>query len=403
MAGGTLPQESRLSAAELQSWHELWPLLSRWFDNLGLSSIHASSWFLMLCLLLILALAVGMLLHFQHIQGWLASKAAPTHRLSFNGSLPPGLMRVFPCGEGVAVQKRVGAWGMLLFHCGVAVIIAAGALSGSNRFAAHLELAEGEAFDGRPDKLVLEHGAVPTAEEMGFRLRLDRLVADIHGEDVRELQAWLSYQQKDAPLMQGKLEINHPLRIGKYTLSLDKMLGRTALFERILPDGERRKLQINFLVPRAEWGKGKPLEREQAVTLDNQSVIFSMILISGSQPFFRLVTLWQGKTTFNGTLKPGMAADVGPYRLVFQGDVPWVGLYLASDRAEMAIFAGMILALTGFAMHLLFVPRRLSLQREGEQWLLQGWARPDDWCFERDWNEWAGYGEASVKQREETG
>lgn len=397
LAGGTLPQEGRLSGAELDAWRGQWPVLSRWFEASGLSAIHASNWFLVLCLLLTLALAVGMALHFQRMRDWLGGQTQPARRLAAAGPLPPGLARVFPSGEGFVVRGRAGAWGLLLFHCGVAVIIVAGLVSGSNRFAAHLELAEGESFDGRRDKLVLEGGEAPAAEEMGFRLRLDRLVADIRGGDMRELQAWLSYQQKNAPLLHSVLEVNHPLKIGDYTLTLDKTLGRTAMLERILPEGGRRLLLINFPVPRAEWGLVKPLERKQVVMLENRPVSFSMTLLPGASPSFRLVTDWRGKTTFSGILTPGMEADVGPYRLVFRGEAPWVGLYLASDRAQMAVFAGFALALSGFALHLLFAPRRLRLYREGEQWVLEGWARGDDWRFERRWREW----EASVKPGEE--
>jgi hypothetical protein len=52
------------------------------------------------------------------------------------------------------------------------------------------------------------------------------------------------------------------------------------------------------------------------------------------------------------------------------------------------VFAGFVLALAGFALHLLVHPRRLRLRRDGDRWLLEGWAMRDDWRFERQWREW---------------
>lgn len=386
LVGGTLPQSARLSPQELDAWHQAWPLLSPWLERFGLADVYASTGFLALYVTLVVNLAAGMVFHVVWLLAWFRGKTPA--RTQIFSSLPPALRTLPDAGPN---GQRLGSWGlagMPLLHAGVVIIIVAAVVNSSDRLGAHFELAEGEMLSQVKGKLLLERGSRQPGEELGFRLRLDKLRVEMEGGRYRELQARLSLQEADGPLRLETLAVNHPLRIGSYLIYLDKNVGQTALFERTLPDGQRRNLLINFMVAKESWGKNAPLARDEVMMFEDHPVNFRMALTPGKEPRFQLMAERRGKPIFEGALVPGEVADLGVYQLKFIGTAPWAGLYLASGEALKWVFAGFILALTGFALHLLLHPRRLRLRRDGDGWLLEAWTLRDDWRFERQWREW---------------
>lgn len=386
IAGGTLPQAGRLSAQELTDWYNAWPVLSVWLERTGLADVYASTGFFALYAALVVNLTAGTLAHVAYLLAWFKGDT-PDRSLSLS-SLTPSLITLQNAGPNGRRRGSLGLAGLPLLHVGVVAIVAAALVNNSDRLGAHFELAEGEVLSEAKGKLLLEQGSRQPGGELGFRLRLDTLRVEMEDGRFRELQARLSLQQAGGPLLQETLTLNQPLRIGAYQVFLDKNVGQTALFERILPDGQRRSLLINFRVARESWGKNTPLVRDETMMFEELPVYFRMSLTPGVEPRFRLVAEQSGKPVFDGTLVPGDTADLGVYRLVFIGTAPWAGLYLASDQALMWVFAGFVLALSGFALHLLVHPRRLRLRRDGEGWRLEAWVMRDDWRFERQWREW---------------
>lgn len=400
-AGGTLPQTLRMTAAETNSWQNGWPRLSALFEWSGLSAVWSSWWFSALCIALLVNLAAGIVLHASHILVWIRGETTPAYRMRGVGAAPEGVGRnlglaALPeTGTWRRTQGWVGLWGTPLFHAGIIVIVTGALLSASDRFGAHLELSEGETFSGESGKLTRDKFSVASMGEFGA-LRLDRLDAQVaEGKYIRELQAFFTVREKGGQPREMMLMVNHPLKIGGYTFYLDKKFGYAAAFERTLPDGSRRELRINFDAPRAKWGAGSPIERDEVVMLDNIPILYRMALTPGEAPSFRLTAERRGKAVFDGTLLPGQMADLGAYRLVFLGAVPWVGLYLTTDRALHIVLAGFVIALAGFLLHLLVRPRRLRLVRGQAGWELEAWAMRDDWLFERQWRCW----EAQVQGR----
>ncbi|MDP2783812.1 MAG: cytochrome c biogenesis protein ResB [Sulfurimicrobium sp.] len=386
LAGGTLPQSARLSPQELDAWHQAWPLLSLWLERLGLADVYASTGFFALYVALIVNLTAGTVAHVAYLLAWFRGEAS-ARTLSLS-ALPPALVSLPEAGPN---GRRRGGWGLAglpLLHAGVVVIVVAALVNSSDRLGAHFELAEGEVLSQAKGKLLLERGSRLPGDELGFRLRLDALRVEMESGRFRELQARVSLQQADGPLRQETLAVNHPLRVGSYQIYLDKNVGQTALFERTLPDGQRRSLLINFMVARESWGKDTPLVRDEVMMFEERPVNFRMALTPGAAPRFRLIAERRGKPVFEGVLAPGEVADLGVYQLKFIGTAPWAGLYLASGQALKWVFAGFVLALAGFALHLLVHPRRLRLRRDGDGWLLEGWAMRDDWRFDRQWREW---------------
>lgn len=386
VAGGTLPQSGRLSPQELNTWHQAWPLLSLWLERLGLADVYASTGFLVLYAALLVNLTAGTAAHAVYLLAWYRG-VTPPRSLSL-ASLPPALASLPDTGPNGRRHGSFGLAGLPLLHAGIVVIVVAASVHASQRLGAHFELAEGEVLSQAQGKLLPEGGSRLPGEELGFRLRLDALRVEIDRGHLKELQARLSLQEAGGPLRQEILAVNHPLGIGPYQIYLDKNVGQTALFERILPDGKRRRLLVNFVVPSDDWGLNKPLLRDEVMMFEDRPVNFRMALTPGDAPRFRLVAERRGKPVFDGVLAPGEVADLGVYQLKFIGTAPWAGLYLASGQAVKWIFAGFVLALAGLALHLLLHPRRLRLRRDGEVWLLEAWAMRDDWRFERQWREW---------------
>jgi hypothetical protein len=176
--------------------------------------------------------------------------------------------------------------------------------------------------------------------------------------------------------------------VGPYAVYLDKNIGHTAVFDRLLPDGRHFRLLVNFRVAPAGWKETAPLKRDEIIELDGQPVLYRMVLTPGDQPAFQLEARQRGRVVFNGRLAPGESADLGVYRLTFLGTVPWAGLYLSADPFLGLVFAGMACLLAGTLLSLLFHPRRLRLRRDGATWRVEAWALRDDWRFARRWREW---------------
>ena len=399
MAGGTLPQTPRMTGAEFDGWHNGWPRLAAFFDWSGLSAVFSSWWFSALCVALLVNLAAGIVLHVFWLIVWLRGETAPGYRMRGTGATPEGIDRNLSLaalpetGTWARTQGWAGLWGTPLFHAGLAVIVAGALLSASERFGAHFELSEGETFSGELKKLSKDKFSVATMNEFGA-LRLDRLDAQVaEGKYLRELQAFFTTREKGGQPQEMTLTVNSPLKIGGYTFYLDQKFGYAAAFERTLPDGSQRELRINFNAPRAKWAAGSPIERDEVVTLENNPILYHMALTPGDSPSFALEAAQRGQPVFKGALSPGQTADLGAYRLVFLGVIPWVGLYVTTDRALQIVLAGFVIALTGFLLHLLVRPRKLRLARGQTGWELEAWAMRDDWLFERQWRSW----EAQVK------
>lgn len=391
-AGGTLPQATRMNVTELNEWQANWPLLSQMFDRTGLSEVYSSWWFYALCVALLANLLAGVALHVLRIRGWLAGQMPPTYRACATGDLPEDLARELggtaAAGKHAVTRGWLGLLGTPLFHFGIVVLMAGAMASASERFGARLELSEGETFSGEPEKLSRERYSVSPAGDFG-QLRLDRLDAQVgDGRYIRELQAFFTVQERGQPPREAVLSVNNPMKMGRYKVYLNKKFGYAAAFGRIRPDGSQRETRINFEAPRDKWGGGKPIERQDMVMLDNVPILYNMALTPGEVPSMALEASRRGQIVFRGTLLPGQMADLGAYRLVFLGTVPWVGMYLTTDSALWVVFAGFVIALSGFFLHLIFRPRRLRLAQGQEGWELEAWAMRDDWRFERQWRRW---------------
>ena len=389
VVGGTLPQVGRLASEDLLSFRNEWPLLAAWMNYLSLSAIFSSDWFLLLCLLLFINITAGTILSVIRRVALYQGRVRPTLQLHGKGpvpAMPPPLL------DGAAATRIArGRWGLLglpLFHFGIAVVVAGGWWSSWAGYAAHLELSEGEVFSGKQNKLVVER-ASSAPPEFTALLRLDRVLVEVvDGKYLRELQAYFSLQREDNSLEQAVVQSNQPLDLGDYRIFPDNTMGYSVLFERFRPDGHKTHLYINFPILRSEWGTPPPLTHRALVELGGYPLFYQMTLQVGDPPVLDLKVREGDKVIFDGIVQPGSVADLEAYRLVFKEVVPWLGFYLASDRPMYLVFAGFILALGGFLLHLVIGFRRVELVITADGWEVRAWVMRNDWRFRQQWDCW---------------
>lgn len=310
--GGTLPQTARLSPQERQGWQQEWSASSGWLDSLHLSDMFGAWWFWALCTVLLLNLLAG------------------TLQLTLR----------------LRTVSTLAGWGLVLGHAGLLVIVAGAMLSARSGFGAHLELTEGEVWRGAADKLVVDRGR---ADGFDGVLRLDQVDAAV-GQDsrLRELQLGLSWQEANGEQQQGVISANRPATVAGHRIYPDNTFGKSAVLERLLRDGSRRLLLVHFPLPRAQWGSPRwQVEHNRALNVGAEIRTFRLRL--EGEPVRLHMTVSRGAETLHeGWLQPGDSVTVGGERMTLRQVSPWAGLYLAADRGAPWVFAGMLLAVTGF-------------------------------------------------------
>jgi len=393
LAGGTLPQAGRVSSEEFNAWYNAWPNLAVWSSFLRLDRVFSATWFLGLNLLLLINIAAGISVSISRRYALYKGKTSPRYRIIGSASQPASLPPLFDIADELGVSKNrskgaIGLLGIPLFHLGIAIIILGGIWSGWAGFGGHFELSEGRTFDGRQDRLTVDRGTTLPVE-FGARLRLDRVQVEVaEGKYLGELKAHVSVQQQGGPIRQAVVETNSPLRVGSYRIHPDNTLGYSAVFERIRPDGDRRRLYINVPVGLADWDSATPIQDTTLLELEGVPLYYDMTLHSGDKPELELLVRQAEKKRFEGRLIPGSVVDLEAYRLVFKGSVRWLGFYLTSDRPMRLVFVGFILTLAGFLLHLLVPFRRVALVVTPEGWEGMAWTMRGDYRFDEQWRCW---------------
>ena len=391
LGAGTLPQSTRLSPDEQEGWQTEWETTSYWFDTLGISDIVGSWWFAALCVILIINMTAGTIDAF--LRKWAFFKGSQKHSHEAQGSgLPPEGITHFIGGSVTTAESTsrirgtLGLLGLPLAHLGIALIVLASFWRAETGFNDYFELSVSEVFAGETSKLQRRQ---PLPSELDTLIQLDRVNIEVaEGDYIGELQGFFSFQHKDGLVEQEMVQSNQPLRLGNYELHTQNKFGHSAVFERILPNGSIRKLYINFTVERSEWGKPWSGQKEQAVRFDNAPLYYYMTQTNSEPPTFNLQVNKGRGVIFDGTLEPGDVADLGAYKLRYQGMVPWLGLNLALVKNVTPIFVGFVMTLLGFLLHLLIPSRRVELIIDDKGWHTRAWVASGDAAFEQKWNTW---------------
>lgn len=332
MLGGSLPQRPRLSPDDLSAWQTEWGQGAALLEGLQLSHIFGAWWFDALCLLLMLNLLLGTLTCLRRRLAELPDYTRP-------------------------LPQVLALWGSPLAHLGMLIMLGGAYLSALGGFGAHLELSEGELFSGEAQKLHVDRGHY-RAGQFTAALRLDRVGIALHeGGLLQELQLELTSQENGVSPQRTTLETNAPFSLGGYSFFPNNRFGYSALCERHLVGGERRLLLVNFAVPRSEWGRPWSVENRRNLTAERGPTYYRLKLHGPETPLLELAVSRGPRALFSGRLKPGQSAEIDGETLTFIGIRPWAGLYMAADPGQPWVFAGLLLMLSGFTLHLAHRPQ----------------------------------------------
>ncbi len=393
-AGGTLPQTNRLSPEQLTAWFSEWPTASAVLDTTGFSNVFGSWWFLFLVLLLLLNMAAGISLSIGYRFAQYSGAQKPRYLLRGEGPLPDlALLMVRRQKEDRSskVYRRglSGLIGIPLFHLGIALIILAALWSTWEGYGAHFELSEGESYAGQTERLKTDKGWSHIVK-FDALLRLDTIHVEMRdGKYLVDLKANFSVQSKEGHVRHEVVETNKPLAISGYRLYPNNTMGYSAVFDRILPSGERRGLFIHFQAPISSWGKPYSLERNLPLEFGKIPFFSRMTLSRDKTERLTLTVAKAGKEIAKGDLGPGDVLDLGEYKLQFRGAVPWLGFYLASDRPMWMFFCAIVVTLLGYLLHLLIRFRRVEMVTSEAGWQVMAWTMREDTLFERRWQQWS--------------
>lgn len=392
--GGTLPQTNRLSPEQLSAWFSEWPFASAAFDATGLSNVFGSWWFLLLVLLLLLNITAGTSLSILHRLAQYSGVKRPQFLLQGNGPVPDlmPLMVSRQKEKGVSQICRRGFLGLVgipLFHIGLTLIVMAALWSTWEGYGAHFELSEGEAYAGQVEQLKTDRGWSHVVE-FDALLRLDAIHLEVKDSKyLIDLQAMFSVHEQHGAVRHEVVETNRPLAISGYRLYPNNTMGYSAVFDRTLLSGERRRLYIHFQAPLSSWGNPYRLERNVLLELGESPLFSRMILSNDKTERLAMAVTKTGKEIAKRELKPGDVVDLGEYKLQFQGTVPWLGFYLASDRPMWMFFGATVITLLGYFLHLLMQFRRVEVVVSESGWKVMAWTMRGDDQFERCWRQWS--------------
>lgn len=382
--GGTLPQSARLSPEQRAAWQTDWDTLSVWLEGLQFSDVYGSAWFQVLVGLLLLNLSIAVVR--CSALKWRLWRGRTAGRVVTGSGNRPG--RDTPLGtmhgrEGVLTRGHAGLPGLPLLHAGLLLLVAGGLLTTVARFGANLELTEGELYSGEEAKLSASVNSWPSPFPGRVRLDDARVVIE-EGQYLRDLAAAVTFQLQGSEIQRREVRANQPLVMGDYRLFVDNSFGYSAVLDRLLPDGTRRLLLINFPVPRREWNGDWEASRREVMRLPGApSLLMDMRLSGGDSPSLAISA--QGSTPFEGELLPGDVAELGTFKLHFRGIAPWMGFYVAHEPARELVFAGALLALSGFLLHVAFPFRRVAWRFDGNTWSVRLWAGHGDWQLQEWW------------------
>jgi len=267
-----------------------------------------------------------------------------------------------------AVKHRTAPLGFLLFHLSFLLFCAGGTMIFYTRFVGSAVLSEGQQFNG-------EYGSIERQRPLGAppELRFSLETADPRfekGEPVH-LGAVFSFEQPGGALRRSA-RVNHPARWGTTSLLVNRAGVATVLW---LQDESGFTLDRVVVPVRT---RGQPTEIELAdgslrafVHPLGENAAFPTRELLG-QTALRLQATRESVVVFDGSLRPGAAAELDHGRLVLEELRYWVGVRIVSERGGGLLITGFIAGILGLIWRLLWYRRELALTWDEREFHLVG-------------------------------
>jgi len=271
----------------------------------------------------------------------------------------------------LAIRNRISPLGFLLFHLSFLLCLAGSLMITYTRFSGKLVLTEGQTFQndisqfqsiGREPKIMkglpslgLEVDKVHAVYEKGVPsdLVIETLVA--YGNETRR----------------ESLKVNEPINRGPVSI-IAKDIGVSPLFVRKAPDGTETDgawVSLNVLHGEVDSFKFKPDDDYTFLVRFYpdyyvEDGVEKTHSIEVKNPAMRLVAMKDSEKIYEGTIKVGEGADVGPFTVSFEDLRYWAQFQIVREYGKTPLVAGFVLACVGLIMRLVFYQKRIRVAVE---------------------------------------
>ncbi|HSN90495.1 MAG TPA: cytochrome c biogenesis protein ResB [Anaeromyxobacteraceae bacterium] len=279
--------------------------------------------------------------------------------------------RTAPAGERAlwGVKHRLALLGFPVFHLSFFVLCAGGLLLYLTRDVVTVLAAEGQAVDSGSGGVVRR---APLGPPPPVRIAVDRV--DVRLEEGRpvHLSAALRLDAPGAPPQTAR--VNHPAAWGHLSVLVERAGIAPVLW---LVDGQGYTLDRVAVLVAAPGGL--PTRVKLGPAADLEAVVEPAAMGSGfperaglPTAGVRLRLVSRDRDVFEGTLRPGQAAEADGRRLVLQEVRYWAGLRLVSERGGGVLVAGFLLAVVGIAWRMVWARREVVVAWDGGRLRLGG-------------------------------
>jgi|GEM_PF-2944487 len=226
----------------------------------------------------------------------------------------------------------------LLFHLGLALVVAGGVLTALFRFEGVLEAASGQWFADRAESFVVRNSGPfwrPFFTGERFFLGEVEIAKDAQGNLVHyQVQVKKS---PDGPVVH-LLEPNRPLPLRRGSVFLSKRHGQAVLMSARDRDGRIGLGTVHF-GDGQEWAEFVAPGGVHRLALERRS---------GGE---LLMTGFPGHFLRKKSLQPGESVVVDDVTLTYVGQVPWVALVVVRDPGKAWVYAGFALFVIGMILY----------------------------------------------------
>jgi len=389
LLGLWIPQKGLLNNDLYIAWKAKAPGLVSALELLGLTDIYTSPVTLALWLLFFINLSLVMWKRAAIIRALTSAaerkpidpvSAVYTHRVMIG--LPPGDLsggadlgrlsailgkegyRMYGTPERFyAVRNRLSPYATLLFHLSFFLMLIGGVVGVYTKFEGTLDLAEGEEFNGEPERyngLRLPKAGRPP--ELHFSVETAR------PETVEGRSVGVRVTINDASGKGRLVEVNRPYESDGASLVI-KDLGVSPLFviSDAIAGNSGRELDGAYVKLSAQPDKKgvfsmAGLNIETRFFPDYEKKYGKDFSRSNEikNPAYNLSVKKDGKVIGQGTVRPGEILKAGDYDIEFREMRYWVRFYAVKEYGGKIVFAGFFFAIIALVLRLFFYRRELA-------------------------------------------
>lgn len=390
-AGNLIPQQAKVSPAEMMEWQRSYPTVSKLVSAAGLDHVYTSWWFLIVFAILFLNMA----LITWDLIGVTRRKALGLHRYSSDakayfalGTFPHDdgtmaslneLLRkrryhvLLAEGEVYARKGWPGIWGGTILHVGLVILLAGAVVSGLTRFNGFMEMGVGQSFsDTEGAYLASSHGPLFPGHHPERTIK----VLDMEERDLGKMKALVStimVSEHDVTMRSKTVRMNDPLYYNGMKIFQSRHSGPALLFGIEDITNPAPTPVAGYVNLQQTGGKTSSI-----FTLKGTPFQARAEFLPGSEGI-NIEVRDRKEIVYQGPMRPGQALLVDNWKIRLAAINKWSGIIVVYDWAVPIIFAGFALVIAGIAVMGLFDPREIWARetvRDGVTFIeVLGWGR----------------------------